>query len=102
MSESIAHPPIHPGEILREEFLAPLGMDNTQLARDLHVSTRQIRPILEERKPITASMALRLARLFGTSERFWLNLQAHYDLESAKGKLGDRLQSEIQPLKRAG
>lgn len=102
MPEPTVHPPIHPGEILREEFLAPLEMDSAQLARDLNLPVHQVDAVLEERDSITAPLALRLARLFGTSERFWLNLQAHYDLEAAKGEIGDRLRDEVRPLKRAG
>src|ERR1700761_6418306 len=88
-------PPIHPGEILREEFLVPLGISQYRLAKDTSVPPRRINEIVRGTRGITADTALRLARHFGTTERFWLNLQAHYDLEVEKERLGDRLEREV-------
>src|ERR687888_291876 len=87
--------PVHPGEILLEEFLTPLGLSQYRLARDTSVPPRRINEIVRGSRAITADTALRLARYFGTTERFWLNLQAHYDLEVEKGRLGDRLEREV-------
>ncbi len=94
-------PPIHPGEVLLEEFLKPLGISQYQLAKDLHVPPRRINEIVHGTRAITADTALRLARYFGTTDRFWLNLQARYDLEVEKDRLGDRLEKEVPILKRA-
>src|SRR5947208_1085584 len=88
-------PPVHPGEILLEEFLAPLCISQYRLAKDTSVPPRRINEIVRGLRAITADTALRLARYFATSERFWLNLQAHYDLEVAKERLGDRLVREV-------
>ncbi|HEX5715363.1 MAG TPA: HigA family addiction module antitoxin [Thermoanaerobaculia bacterium] len=93
-------PPIHPGEILLEEFLNPLGISQYRLARDVSVPPRRINEIVQGKRSISADTALRLARYFGTSERFWLNLQAHYDLEIEKDRLGDRLDKEVSILAR--
>lgn len=87
--------PVHPGEVLMEEFLKPLGVSQYRLARDINVPPRRINEIVQGKRSITADTALRLARYFGTSERFWLNLQARYDLEVEKDNLGDRLQKEV-------
>ena len=95
-------PPVHPGEILLEEFLKPLGMSQYRLAKDLHVPPRRINEIVHGLRSITADTALRLARYFETSDRFWLNLQARYDLEVERDRLGDRLKKEIPVLARAG
>jgi addiction module HigA family antidote len=93
-------PPVHPGEILREEFLAPLGVSQYQLAKAVDVPARRINEIVHGQRRITADTALRLSRYFGTSERFWLNLQARYDLEIEKDRLGDELDG-IRPLSAA-
>jgi addiction module HigA family antidote len=93
--------PIHPGELLLEEFLEPLGLSQYRLAKDMSVSPRRINEIVHGTRAITADTALRLARYFGTSERFWLNLQTRYDLELEKDRLGDRLETEVQVLKKA-
>lgn len=93
-------PPIHPGEILMEEFLKPLGISQYRAAKDISVPPRRINEIVHGTRSVTADTALRLARYFGTSERFWLNLQTRYDLETAKDGLGDRLREEVLP--RAG
>jgi antitoxin HigA-1 len=95
-------PPVHPGEILLEEFLSPLGVSQYRLAKETSVPPRRINEIVRGSRSITANTALRLARYFGTSERFWLNLQARYDLEVEKDRLGDRLRREVQVLERAG
>lgn len=91
-------PPVHPGEILLEEFLKPLGISQYRLAKDVSVPPRRINEIVRGGRAITADTALRLARFFGTSERFWLNLQTRYDLEVEKDRLGDRLEREIRVL----
>ena len=84
-------PNIHPGEILREEFLIPMEITPYRLAKSLGVAQTRIADILNERRGITADTALRLAAFFGNSPQFWLNLQAHFDLEHAKGQLGAAL-----------
>lgn len=92
--------PVHPGEILLEEFLRPLGVSQYQLAKAVDVPARRINEIVHGQRRISADTALRLARYFGTSERFWMNLQARYDLEVEKDKLGGAL-DDIQPLSAA-
>lgn len=92
--------PIHPGEILLAEFLEPLEISQYRLAKDISVPPRRINEIVHGLRAITADTALRLARYFGTSERFWLNLQVRYDLEVEKDRLGSRLEEEV--LQRAG
>ena len=87
-------PPIHPGEILLEEYLKPLGISQYRLAKEISVPPRRINEIVHGKRSISADTALRLARYFGTSERFWLNLQTHYDLEVEKARLADRLEEE--------
>ena len=89
------NPPIHPGEILFEEFLEPMRVTQYRLAKDIPVPPRRINEIVHGKRAITCDNALRLARYFGTSERFWLNLQARYDLEIAKDRLGDRVDREV-------
>lgn len=91
-------PPIHPGEILLEEFLTPLGVSQYRLAKEISVPPRQISEIVRGTRSITANTALGLARYFGTSERFWLNLQARHDLELEKDRLGGRLQNEAKVM----
>jgi antitoxin HigA-1 len=93
--------PIHPGEVLREEFLLPLGITQYRLAKETSVPPRRINEIVLEERGITADTALRLARFFGTSEMFWLNLQAQYDLDVQRQKLGRRL-AEVRPLRAPG
>jgi addiction module HigA family antidote len=93
--------PIHPGEILQEEFLGPLGISQYRVAKETSVSPRRINEIVRGTRAITADTAMRLSRYFGTSERFWLNLQVRYDLEMAKDRLGDRLQREVTVCDRA-
>jgi addiction module HigA family antidote len=89
-------PPIHPGEILLEEFLNPMGITQYRLAKDTSVDPRRINEIVHGERAITADTALRLGRYFGTSAQFWLNLQSHYDLEMQEMELGDRLQEEVK------
>ena len=91
-------PPIHPGEILQEEFLAPMGISQYRLAGDIGVSPRRINEIVHGTRAVTANTALRLGRYFGTSAQFWLNLQSHYDLEVESDRLGDRLRDEVHVL----
>src|SRR5262249_37330496 len=88
--------PVHPGEILSEEFLTPLVLSQYRLAKETGVPPRRINEIVRGTRSITADTALRLSRYFGTSERFWLNLQARYDLEGQKDILGDRLDREVK------
>ena len=87
--------PIHPGEILMEEFLEPLGVSQYRLAKDISVSPRRINEIVHGKRSITADTGLRLARFFGTTERFWLNLQVRYDLEVEKDRLADVLDRDV-------
>ncbi len=94
-------PPVHPGEILLEEFLEPLGLSQYRLAKDISVAPRRINEIVHGKRAISADTALRLARYFGTTDRFWLNLQMRYDLELEKDRLGGRLDTEVQVLERA-
>ena len=95
-------PPIPPGEILLEDFLKPLGISQYRLAKDLRVPPRRINEIVHGTRSITADTALRLSRYFGTTDRLWLNMQARYDLEVEKDRLGDRIEKEVPILKRAG
>ena len=87
--------PVHPGEVLLEEFLDPMGISQYRLAKDISVPPRRINEIVHGNRSITADTALRLARYFGTSERYWLNLQAGYDLDVERDRLGDRLDDEV-------
>ena len=90
--------PIHPGEILMEEFLKPLGISQYRLAKDISVPARRINEIVQGKRSISADTALRLSRYFKLSERFWLNLQARYDLEIQKDKLNGRIEAEVKVL----
>jgi addiction module HigA family antidote len=90
--------PVHPGEILLEEFLKPMGISQYKLAKDISVHPRRINEIVHGQRSISADTALRLSRYFGLSERFWLNLQARYDLEMEKDRLGERLSVEVKVL----
>jgi antitoxin HigA-1 len=94
------HAAIHPGEILAEEFLAPLGVTQYRLAKDTSVPARRINEIVKGDRSISADTALRFAKYFGTSELFWLNLQARYDLEIEKDRLGNRLDAEVRAFQR--
>jgi len=101
MAEVTVMAPVHPGEILLEEFLKPLGVSQYQLAKQIRVPARRINEIVHGQRRVSADTALRLSRFFGTSERFWINLQARYDLEVEKDRLGDTLDG-IRPLRAAG
>ena len=87
---------VHPGEVLFEEFLGPLELSQNRLARDIGVPPRRINEIVHGKRSVTADTALRLARYFGTSEGFWMGLQADFDLEEARRMLGDRLKKEVR------
>ena len=91
--------PIHPGEILREEYLTPLGMSANAFAQALHVPTNRVTAILNERRAVSADTALRLARALGTTPQFWLNLQQTYELRVAEGHLGADLKA-VKPIRR--
>lgn len=93
--------PIHPGEVLQSDFLEPLGVSQYRLAQDISVPARRINEIVHGKRAVSADTALRLARYFGTSERFWLNLQARFDLEQQRDVLGARLAKEVRVLDRA-
>lgn len=93
--------PVHPGEVLLLEFLEPLGVSQYRLAKEINVPPRRINEIVKGSRSITANTALRLARYFDTSERFWLNLQSHYDLEIERDRLGTSLQQEVRTLANA-
>lgn len=92
-------PPIHPGEILREDFMKPLGLSMNRLALDLRVPVTRIAEIVHERRAISPDTALRLARYFNTSARFWLNAQASYDLDVAQDELQTAIERDVQPLR---
>jgi len=87
--------PIHPGEVLLEEFLEPMGISQYRLAKDTSVPARRINEIVHGARAVTADTALRLGRYFGTSAQFWLNLQTHFDLEMQQDKIGSRLDREV-------
>ena len=89
--------PVHPGEVLLEEFLGPMDISQYRLAKDISVPPRRINEIVHGKRAVTADTALRLARYFGTSDRFWLNLQASYDLDVQRDKLGEQLEAEVLP-----
>ena len=93
---SKALPPIHPGEILLEEFLEPMGISQYRLAKATSVPARRINEIVHGKRSITADTALRLSRYFGMSDRFWMNLQSRYDIELEKDRLGTRLDEEVE------
>ncbi len=91
-------PPVHPGEVLLEEFMNPLAITQYRLSKDSGVHPRRINQIVHGNRAVTADTALRLSRYFGNSERFWMNLQCRYDLEVEKDRLGDRLIQEVRVL----
>lgn len=90
--------PIHPGEILLEEFLVPMEISQYRLAKDIHVPPRRINEIVHGKRAITADTALRLSRYFGTTAEFWTNLQSAYDLDVARQDIGSKLEKEIEPV----
>jgi len=92
-------PPIHPGEILMEEFLEPMGISQYRLAKDISVPPRRINEIVHGKRGVTADTALRLGRFFGMSPQFWLNLQTRYDLEVTEDSLANRLDKEVNIMK---
>jgi len=89
--------PVHPGEVLLEEFLEPMALSQYRLAKDIHVPPRRINEIVHGTRGVSADTALRLARYLGTSERFWLNLQAQFDLDVETDRIGDQIEHEIVP-----
>jgi addiction module HigA family antidote len=94
-------PPVHPGEVLLEEFLKPWGLSQNRLAHHMGITTNRLNEVVRGRRGITGDTALRLARATNTTPEFWLNLQALYDLETAKDELGTRLELEVTPVKEA-
>jgi addiction module HigA family antidote len=90
--------PVHPGEILREEFIVPLGLSMNRVAIDLRVSVTRIADIVNEKRAITADTALRFARYFNNSPTFWMNLQTRYDLEVAEDEISDKIERDVRPL----
>ena len=90
--------PVHPGEILREEFMAPLGLSMNKMAMALRVPVTRIADIVNERRGVTADTALRFARYFDNSPAFWMNLQSRYDLEVAEDKTAAKVERDVQPL----
>ena len=101
MSKTIM-PPVHPGAMLHEEFMKPLGITQYRLAKEMHVYPRRVNEIVHGKRAISADTALRLARYFGTSAELWMNLQAHYDLELARDEAEEQIMAEVQPLKSEG
>ncbi len=89
-------PPIHPGEILKEEFLDTMNISQYKLAKEINVPARRINEIVHKKRSITANTALRLGRYFGISPQFWTNLQSHYDLEVELDKIGSKLDKEVK------
>jgi addiction module HigA family antidote len=96
------HEPIHPGEVLLEDFLKGMAISQFRLARGISVPPRRINEIVHGKRAITADTALRLARFFGTYEQFWLALQNRYDLEVGRDRLGKRLERDVEVLAKAG
>jgi addiction module HigA family antidote len=92
--------PVHPGEVLLEEFLRPMGISQYRLSKDISVPPRRINEIVHGARGVSVDTALRLARYFGTTEQFWLNLQTRHDLDVERDRLGDRLDHEVTPLPR--
>ncbi len=88
-------PPVHPGEVLLEEFLRPLEISQYRLAKDISVPPRRVNEIVLRKRGVSADTALRFGRYFGTSEQFWINLQSQYDLDVEKDRLGNRLEAEV-------
>jgi addiction module HigA family antidote len=94
--------PVHPGEILSEEFMAPLGLSMNRMAMDLRVPVTRIADIVNEKRGITAETALRFARYFKNSPTFWMNLQTRYELEVAQDEIAAKVERDVQPLETAG
>jgi addiction module HigA family antidote len=93
--------PVHPGNILLHDFMAPNGLTSYRVAKDLGVSPPSINEIVRGKRAVTAEMAIRFARYFGTSAQVWMNLQSQYDLELAAAKIGKQVQKRVQPTERA-
>lgn len=93
--------PIHPGEILREEYLAPLEMTAHALAMELHVPAPRINDVVREKRGVTVDTAMRLARYFNTSAQFWMNLQSSYELKIAEKEIGDKIEREVRQMEMA-
>jgi addiction module HigA family antidote len=100
MTEERVYPPMHPGRVLELEFLEPLGMTAYGLAKGIGVVPPRVYDIVRGKRGISADTALRLARYFSTSPEFWLNLQAHYELEVEEDRVGEDIENEVQPLAR--
>ncbi len=98
MAKSDRLPPIHPGEILREDFMKPLGISMNRVALDLRVPVTRITEIVHQRRGITPDTAMRLGRYFNTSARFWMNAQSSYDLEVAQDELQRTIERDVRPL----
>ena len=98
MMEEMRIPPVHPGEVLLEDFLKPLGMSQYRLAKAIKVYPRKINEIVHGKRSITADTALRLSRYFGTTAELWMNLQTLYDLEKKRDEIEDQLQKDVTPL----
>lgn len=98
MNEDRVYPPMHPGRVLELEFLEPLGLTPYKLAKEIGVPAPRVYDIVRGKRGVSADTALRMARFFGTSARFWMNLQTHYDLEVEEDRVGDSLKKEIQPF----
>ena len=98
---SLKLPPTHPGEVLLEEFMKPLGLSQYRVAKDIGVPPRRINEIVHGKRAISADTALRLSKYFGTSAKFWLNLQAQYDLDILEDKIDTNTEPEIRPFKEA-
>ena len=94
-------PPVHPGEILMEEFLKPMGISQYRVSKDTGMPPRRVNEIVHGLRAVTANTALRLARYFGTSAQFWMNLQSHFDLEVERDKVGRSLSKDVQVLRNA-
>lgn len=94
-------PPVHPGEILREDFLDPMGVTAYRLAKATGMPIQRVSAIVNERRSISADTALRLGRFFGVDPQWWMNMQAYFDLETARRDLGSRLNDEVVPIARA-
>ena len=97
MAEKKIMSPVHPGELLREEFLKPMGITAYQLAKDIGVPAPRVYDIVTEKRGISPDTALRLSRYFGMSEGYWINAQAHYEKEIAKDRGGEKIEREVRP-----
>lgn len=100
MAEKVM-PSVHPGELLKEEFLEPMGISPYRLAKDIGVLPPRVYEILHGSRSVSADTALRLSRYFGMSEGYWLRAQAHYDLETEKDRVGEKIEREVRPLSKA-